>query len=114
MSSIIKASVLFATALSVGSAAGVAEVLCPPTSHGHSLERMSLFIGNPRDLIELAPAATPTTAGGFTYQWPLKSSAGLVAVCRYATNVDLEIPLPPGLNQCRVDHTTAHTTALCW
>ena len=63
------------------------EVVCPPAAQGHPLDRMSLFVGNPRNLVELAPLTPPPTSSRCIYDWPLRSSAGLFAFCRYQTGV---------------------------
>ena len=104
---------IVATVVMVSTMPARAEIACPPAAQGHTLTRMSLFIGDPENLAGMVPA-TPPAPNGFIYDWHLRDSTGLVAVCRYEGDVNLEIRLPPGLHECRVDHTSVKTTALCW
>ena len=97
----------------IGSHAAWADVVCPGQAGNERLTGMSLFQGDPRDNIELIPAA-PLTSGGYVNDWPLRSSIGLTAVCLYDHGVKVLLRVPAGLQECRVDHTATKTTALCW
>ena len=94
--------------------AAKASMVCPETSANQPLTGMSLFQGDPRDNIVLIPA-DPLTPNGYINDWPRITNSGvLIAVCLYKGGIKLQLKVPAGLGECRVDHTSVHTTALCW
>jgi len=113
MSSAIRIAIALAMMAISTTTSARSEVVCPPATQGDPLDRMSLFVGDPRNLVELAPV-TPPSPRGFIYDWRLRSSAGLVALCRYRSGVTIQINLSAGLQECRVDHSPVKTTARCW
>ena len=94
------------------SATAKSEMSCPGELAGRRLIAMSLFQGNPANQIDLVPA-TPPVPVGYANVWDLRSSMGLVVVCRYDGGGAVQSPLPAGLSVCRVDSTPHRTTAGC-
>ena len=101
MSSHMPIKVLAVLGLLMIATAAQAAVECPRSSQGHRLTTFSLFEGDPADLVELAPASAPGPNGSYVNTWPLRSSAGLVAVCRFEGGPEQRIQLPTGLSSCR-------------
>ena len=97
----------------VSGTAAHAAVECARSVQGHRLTTFSLFDGDPSKQVELAPASKPVGQSGFINTWPLQSSAGLVAVCRYDRAPDQVIPLPAGLSVCRAEGSNRQMQASC-
>jgi len=74
----------------------------------------SLFEGNPAKQVELAPeSSVGGLDGGFVNTWPLRSSIGLVAVCRFEGASEQRIQLPSGLSSCRAEGGQRQLQARC-
>ena len=96
----------------VTSATAKAEMVCPAGQAGARLSAMALVHGEPPYQANLVPATT-TVPRGYVNVWELKSSAGLVAVCRYGNGSSIKVPLPAGYSVCRVESSPLQTTAGC-
>jgi len=105
-------SLCFAAALSALAAPAKADIACPADIEGARLIAMSLVHGNPPSQANLVPATT-LIPKGYVNVWALRSSVGLVAVCRYSGGGSVEVTLPAGLTFCRVDSSPSSTTAGC-
>ena len=101
MSSHMPAKVLAVLGLLMIATAAQAAVECPRSSQGHRLTTFSLFEGDPAKQVELAPGSAPGPNGSYVNTWPLRSSVGLVAVCRFEGAPAQQIGLPAGLSSCR-------------
>ena len=90
-----------------------AAVECPRSSQGHRLTTFSLFEGDPAKQVELAPGSAPGPNGSYVNTWPLRSSVGLVAVCRFEGVPEQRIQLPAGLSSCRAEGGPRRLQASC-
>ena len=72
----------------------------PPVAAGHRLTTFSLFEGDPAKQVELAPGSVARPDGSYVNSWPLRSSVGLVAVCRFEGAPEQRIQLPAGNSSC--------------
>ena len=102
-----------AAALSVTAVASAkAEMVCPAGQAGARLSAMALVHGEPPYQANLVPATT-LMPKGYVNVWELRSSAGLVAVCRYSDGSSVKVPIPAGYSVCRVESSPLQTTAGC-
>ena len=113
MSSHMPARVLAVLGLLMIATAAQAAVECPRASQGHRLTTFSLFEGDPARQVELAPGSAPGPNGSYVNTWPLRSSVGLVAVCRFEGAPDQMLQLPPGLSSCRAEGGPRQLQAGC-
>lgn len=113
MSSHMPAKVLAVLGLLTIATAAQAAVECPRSSQGHRLTTFSLFEGDLAKQVELAPGSAPGPNGSYVNNWPLRSSVGLVAVCRFEGAPEQRLNLPPGLSSCRAEGSTRQLTASC-
>ena len=113
MSSHMPAKVLAVLGLLTIATAAQAAVECPRSSQGHRLTTFSLFEGDPAKQVELAPGSAPGPNGSYVNTWPLRSSVGLVAVCRFEGAPEQRIQLPAGLSSCRAEGGSRHLQASC-
>ena len=90
-----------------------AAVECPRSSQGHRLTTFSLFEGDPAKRVELAPGSAAGPNGSYVNTWPLQSSVGLVAVCRFEGAPEQRIQLPAGLSRCRAEGGPRRLQASC-
>ncbi len=90
-----------------------AAVECPPSIQGHPLTAFSLFEGDPARQVELAPGSVAGPSGSYVNTWPLRSSVGLVAVCRFEGASEQRIQLPAGLSICRAEGGSRRLQASC-
>ena len=90
-----------------------AAVECPRSVQGHRLTAFSLFEGDPARRVELAPGSVAGPNGSYVNTWPLRSSVGLIAVCRYDGAPEQQIGLPPSLSSCRAEGSPRQMQAGC-
>ena len=90
-----------------------AAVECPRSVQGHRLTAFSLFEGDPARQVELAPGSVAGPNGSYVNTWPLRSSVGLVAVCRFENAPEQRIQLPAGLSSCRAEGGPRRLQASC-
>ncbi len=105
--------VLAGMLLLASATAAQAAVECPRSSQGHRLTTFSLFEGDPAKQVELAPGSVAGPNGTYVNTWLLRSSAGLVAVCRYDGAPEQQVRLPPGLSSCRSEGSARQLQAGC-
>lgn len=113
MSSHMPAKVLAVLGLLTIATAARAAVECPRFSQGHRLTTFSLFEGDPAQQVELAPGSVPGPNGSYVNTWSLRSSVGLVAVCRFEGAPEQRIQLPAGLSSCRAEGGPRRLEAVC-
>ena len=113
MSSHMPAKVLAVLGLLTIATAAHAAVECPPSVQGHRLTAFSLFEGDPAKQVELAPGSVAGPSGSYVNTWPLRSSVGLVAVCRFEGAPEQRIQLPAGLSSCRANGSNRRLQASC-
>ncbi len=114
MSSHMPAKVLAVFGLLTITTAAQAAVECPRSLQGHRLTTFSLFEGDPARQVELAPGSAPGPNGSYVNTWPLRSSVGLVAICRFEGAPEQRIQLPAGLSSCRAEGSARRLQAGCW
>ncbi len=90
-----------------------AAVECPRSVQGHRLTAFSLFEGDPAKQVELAPGSVAGPNGSYVNTWPLRSSVGLVAVCRFEGVPEQRMNLPSGLSSCRAAGGSRQLQAAC-
>ena len=90
-----------------------AAVECPRSVQGHRLTAFSLFEGDPARQVELAPGSVPGPNGSYVNTWPLRSSVGLVAVCRFDGAAEQRITLPSSFTSCRAEGGPRQLQASC-
>src|SRR5271165_7122286 len=67
MSSAIRIAIALAMMAISTTTSARSEVVCPPATQGDPLDRMSLFVGDPRNLVELAPVTPPSPRLGYAH-----------------------------------------------
>src|SRR5208283_3299087 len=79
MSSAIRIAIALAMMAISTTTSARSEVVCPPATQGDPLDRMSLFVGDPRNLVELAPVTPPSPRLGDSH-FSLQHRPGLTAM----------------------------------
>ena len=102
----------FLAAALVGAGPALAGPDCPARVGGRPLAGMDLYTGDPARSVALA-ADTPPVRAGWANVWELRSSTGVVAVCRYAGGGQQAYALPPGIGTCRADGNVHGVVAGC-
>ena len=113
MSSRMPTRALAGVLLLAPATAAHAAVDCPRSSQGHRLTTFSLFEGDPAKQVELAPGSAAGPNGTYVNTWPLRSSVGLVAICRFDGALEQRIQLPAGLSSCRAEGGPRQLQARC-
>ena len=99
--------------LTTASAVAQSAVSCSSSDGTGRLTGFALFTGDPRQKLELAPNSVSGAGGSYTNTWPLRSSVGLVAVCRYADGKEQQIPLPRTITSCKAQGSSRQLQAAC-